>query len=152
MDKIFKNKNVIAHILNYLDISDFLNLELTNLNIKSCVDFYYEIKNCHFELSRKEKSEKNDKMVRKNSKIKKQHITKYKKNYISKFLNSFVVFPINEEFDEEEISLDKHIKINKDEQTYSKNESSKKIINSAKFFKNCIDSEDQVLKYFFDSK
>ena len=149
MEKIFTNKNVLGHVLNYLEISDFLNLELSNSNIKACVDFYYETKNINFDLNKNEK--KNcDKMIRKNSKINKQNITKYKKNYISKYLNSFVVFPILEEFDEEEILTEKASLFNKDENKNTESHSSKKIINSAKFFKNCVNSEIKNLDYFFD--
>ena len=154
MEKIFLNKNVLGFVLNYLEISDFLNLELSNSMIKSCVDFFYEMKNSHFELDRDQK-QNNDKMIRKNSKIKKQNFTKNKKNYISKYLNSFVVFPINEEFDKEEINNEKISLFIKEESKDKKIEtnSSKKIsINSAKFYKNCLNSEIKDLNYFFDSK
>lgn len=154
MEKIFSNKNVLGYVLNYLEISDFLNLELSNSIIKSCVDFYYETKNSHFELDRNQKLS-NDQLIRKNSKIKKQNITKYKKNYISKYLNSFVVFPINEEFDEVDVTNEKLSLFTKEDSKESKidsNNPKKSYTNSAKFYKNCINSEIKNLRYFFDSK
>lgn len=154
MEKIFSNKNVLGYVLNYLELSDFLNLELSNSIIKSCVDFYYEMKNCHFELEKNQKIN-NHKLIRKNSKINKQNLTKYKKNYISKYLNSFVVFPINEEFDKDEVTNEKLSFFAKEDLKENKIEtnSSKKFpLNSAKFYKNCINSEIKNLNYFFDSK
>lgn len=154
MEKIFTNKNVLGYVLNYLEISDFLNLELSNSIIKSCVDFFYEMKNTHFELNEKEKFF-NDKMIRKNSKIKKQNVTRNKKNYISKYLNSFVVFPINEEFDEDQINNEKISLYNKEESMENKletNNSKKSSINTAKIYKNCLNPELKDLNYFFDSK
>jgi hypothetical protein len=166
MEKIFGNKNVMGYVLNYLEISDFLNLELSNSNIKSCLDFYYEIKNSYFELDKNQKlHNNNDQLIRRNSKIKKQNLTKYKKNYISKYLNSFVVFPINEEFDEEDataneifssIITNKEDINNRDNKNQILNGSKKQLTTNtntaAKFYKNCINSEKKNLNYFFDSK
>lgn len=156
MDKIFSKKNVIGHVLDYLEISDFLNLELTNSNIKSCVDFYYETKNSYFDLLNKNEKQIGDKIIRRNSKINKQNITKYKKNYISKYFNSLVIFPINEEFDyDEEYANNEKLSIfNKEENKINKSEivNTKKEINNAKFHRNCVNYQMKNLNYFFDSK
>jgi len=156
MDIIFSKKNVIGHVLDYLEISDFLNLELTNSNVKSCVDFYYEKKNSHLDLINKNEKQLGDKIIRRNSKINKQNLTKYKKTYISKYFNSLVIFPINEEFDydEEYANNEKFSISNKEENKINKSEISKtkKEINNAKFHRNCVNSKQEYLNYFFDSK
>jgi len=154
MDNIFSKKNVIGHILDYLEISDFLNLELADSNIKSCVDFYYEMKNKQLNLIDKNVKLTAEKIVRRNSKINKQNLTKYKKNYISKYFNSFVIFPINEEFDFEEDLNNNEKYANKEELILDKLDffKSKKDINNAKFHRNCVNSQLENLSYFFDSK
>ena len=144
MDEILNNKNVLSHILTYLEISDFLNLELTNTKIKNCIDFYYETKNILYDYNKSERLS-NERPIRKDSKINKLNLTKCKKNYISKYLNSFVVFNINEEFNEEEIPNEKNPL--KNEIPELKN------ITNAKFIKNCFLSKNsKCLNYFFDTE
>lgn len=154
LENILCNKRVIGHILNYLEISDLPNLELTNSGIKSCIDFFYEIKANSLDFFKSDKQQEN-KIGRKNSKVSKQNFTKYKKNYFSKYLNSLVVFGVNEEFDEEDYNTDKSIFSGfKDEEEKTSKLSNKKNINltNAKYFKNRLYHSGQNYEDFFHSE
>jgi hypothetical protein len=166
MEKIFKNKKVLSSILDYMDISDLLNLELTNSLIKSCLDYFYDAKN-FIEVKNINEDKGTNKFIRKNSIHNKRLISKKKTEFISKFLNSFVSFPITEEFNGEE-NEDKNNKklnqnqINQEENIIDKNNNNSNRKNSfiikkesARFYGNYIKDpflSTKKIEKFFESK
>lgn len=75
-------KDLWTNIFKYLDMDDYLNLELSNKNLRSKIVSYYHLQTKNCISSDSTKFNQN-----------------YKKIFFSKYLNSFVILNVDSEFD-----------------------------------------------------
>lgn len=127
---LFNYQGQWTDIFDFLDVNDYFSLELSNKNIRNQLLTYYKMKTKNMEPAQNQKS--------------------LKKLFLTKYMNSFVVFNVMQEFN----SLEENILKSNNEEVHSKKKKEKEVsvfIDNARTCvssqKNCLFSQEYIHIY-----